>query len=57
MATTQCPEPNRTKLLLCSCQHEYQDEMYGKKVRVHNWADFAHNKSGGWRCTVCGVVR
>lgn len=38
-----------TKIMKCDCEHEYQDEKYGKSNRVHN-----HVKSKDkWRCTVC----
>ena len=40
---------------LCTCEHEYQDEKYGKGMRVHTPAK---NKSDKGRieprCTVCG---
>lgn len=44
-----------TRIIKCTCEHEYQDERYGKKMRLHN-------KIGkgtcieGWRCTVCSNV-
>ena len=34
----------------CTCQHECQDELYGKGMRVHTKC----NK--GDRCTVCATV-
>lgn len=33
----------------CRCRHEFQDEVYGKGMRVHR----AARKEGDWRCTVC----
>ena len=39
-------------ILACTCQHDYQDNEYGKGQRVHNLRE----KDGvfkGWRCTVC----
>lgn len=41
-----------TKVIACTCNHVYQDNRYGNKMRLHN-------KGGGngnikWRCTVCG---
>jgi hypothetical protein len=45
-----------TKATLCKCKHKYQDEKYGKNMRVHNWARKA-KINGGWRCTVCGDVK
>lgn len=38
----------RTEILHCTCQHEDQDKMYGKGMRVHNV-----NKNGQAACTVC----
>ena len=37
-----------TAVLTCTCEHEYQDERYGKNKRLHNKTD------KGYRCTVCG---
>lgn len=36
----------------CSCNHDYQDELYGKGNRAHN---VTSSKSGGivYTCTVC----
>jgi hypothetical protein len=41
-----------TMILLCDCNHAFQDERYGRKLRVHN-------KTQGLqaRCTVCGKER
>lgn len=33
----------------CTCEHEFQDKTYGKKMRVCNLLD----KSTRARCTVC----
>ena len=33
----------------CTCDHEFQDKIYGKKMRVCNTLD----KSTRARCTVC----
>ena len=32
----------------CSCNHEYQDEKYGKKLRVFN-----RKADGKFTCSVC----
>jgi hypothetical protein len=37
-----------TQVMLCGCQHEYQDKRYGLGKRVHN-----QTKKKTWRCTVC----
>ena len=41
----------------CTCKSEYQDEKYGKGIRVHNKTGISGVRSvgqSGWRCTVCG---
>lgn len=43
---------NGTRIVSCSCSHEYQDSVYGKGKRVANAAP----KQDGDRCTVCGKV-
>lgn len=45
-----------TKITPCSCVHRYQDETYGKGMRVHN---AVRVKLGPpvFRCTVCGQTR
>jgi hypothetical protein len=37
-----------TKIIKCTCVHEYQDQKYGKFNRVMNSCE------GAYRCTVCG---
>ncbi len=37
-----------TAIKKCSCEHEFQDERYGKGLRVHNL-----KKEGKPVCTVC----
>jgi hypothetical protein len=41
------------KIVKCTCKHEFQDETYGKGMRVYNPAG---DKQSGGRCTVCGAV-
>ena len=47
-----------TKILHCpKCkENEYQDEKYGKNMRVHNRCGKEKGKMG-WRCTVCENVK
>jgi len=47
---------NLTKIIICSCEHSYQDKVYGKYKRLHNKGK---SKSGTevWVCTVCGNRR
>lgn len=40
-----------TKISNCSCAHEFQDQKYGKGMRVFN---ALISKPGQVRCTVCG---
>lgn len=42
-----------TKIIKCSCNHEFQDKEYGEKMRVHNLRDQKSHK-GEAVCTVCG---
>ena len=42
-----------TKILKCTCQHEYQDEIYGKGNRVHNPLKTSQHEQPKYRCTVC----
>ena len=41
-----------TKIMTCSCIHEYQDKQYGKGKRLFNSIKSLHQPM--WRCTVCG---
>lgn len=41
---------------LCDCESEYQDKLYGKKMRLHNISQKGKNK-GLCICTVCGPSR
>ena len=41
-----------TKVIECTCKHEFQDRAYGKGMRIHNFAPKAGGQ-GMWRCTVC----
>lgn len=38
----------------CSCEHKYQDEKYGKGIRVANVKRGSEKNKGGVVCTVCG---
>ena len=40
----------------CTCEHKYQDEVYGKKNRIHNEMN-PKEVPQKYRCTVCGNVR
>lgn len=36
----------------CSCDHKWQDQKYGKGMRVHN--AMGPKTNGAVKCTVCG---
>lgn len=40
-----------TKLMKCTCNHAFQDEMYGYRNRMAN-----EMRSGQYRCTSCSTV-
>jgi len=42
-----------TKVLSCTCAHEFQNGQYGPGRRLHNACKLPGG-APGWRCTVCG---
>ena len=40
-----------SKIRICTCEHAYQDQVYGKGKRV--WTE---SKGDKITCTVCGTV-
>lgn len=45
----------KTKIILCICEHKFQDKKYGKQQRVHNMTKQSSPRADQrWRCTVCG---
>ena len=46
-----------SKILKCACSHTYQDKLYGKHKRLHNWGPKVYWKNPGYRCTVCGLAK
>jgi hypothetical protein len=40
-----------TKIVNCTCKHDYQDSKYGAGMRVHNRSD---KDTSVYKCTVCG---
>lgn len=41
-----------SKIMKCTCAHEYQDRVYGKSMRLFN--PIGKSQDSGYRCTVCG---
>lgn len=41
------------KILKCICDHDYQDQKYGRGMRVMNHAPVKGAKPNNYRCTVC----
>ncbi len=39
------------------CEHEYQDQRYGRGMRVHESCGEEGQNRGSATCTVCGRVR
>lgn len=46
-----------TRILKCTCKHEFQDERYGKGKRVHNKKKPVAAGISEWECTVCSKRR
>lgn len=45
-----------TTVKQCSCQHEYQDSVYGKKMRLMNRKKMASkDATPTYKCTVCNT--
>ena len=44
---------SETKVMSCTCQHECQDQKYGKQKRVHNLMAKKIGTKEQYRCTVC----
>ena len=42
------------KIIKCNCKNDYQDEKYGKGMRVCN--STLDPVKTGYRCTVCGQL-
>lgn len=42
------------KIMKCTCNHEFQDETYGKGMRVFNPIGKGSNQGDNYICTVCG---
>lgn len=38
----------------CTCNSEFQDELYGKGIRLFNTCGDNKGKITEYRCTVCG---
>lgn len=46
-----------TKVLSCSCKHDFQDKKYGRSKRLHNKMAGSEKALKRYRCTVCAKVR
>jgi hypothetical protein len=51
MADNKDHTQKESKVLACSCKHEYQDQRYGQGNRLMN------PTKDGYICTVCGGKR
>lgn len=48
---------SKTIIKECSCMHEFQDKLYGKRKRVHNALKKGSGGQQKYRCTVCHSVK
>lgn len=45
------------KTILCTCNHDYQDSIYGQKMRTCNLLSQSKKESvSRFRCTVCSKI-
>lgn len=44
---------SKSKILKCTCKHEFQDATYGKEMRVHN----LNKDAVKGKCSVCNNIR
>ena len=42
-----------TRVMACTCRHDFQDGKYGPGKRLHNFARKKVQGGPGWVCTVC----
>lgn len=42
------------KIMKCDCEHEFQDQIYGKGMRVWNPLGKGKDQGTNYICTVCG---
>jgi hypothetical protein len=42
-------------ILICNCDHPFQDKKHGRKRRVMN--PLGPGKANEFRCTICGKTR
>lgn len=43
-----------TKIISCTCENKFQDNIYGANNRLCNNAPMKGSNPGRYRCTVCG---
>lgn len=46
---------NSTKIAKCNCNHEFQDERYGRNMRLMNQAPIKGGNMDRYKCTVCSA--
>jgi len=46
-----------TKIMMCTCEHKWQDEKYGRRNRVFNRGVTQTKGTAKYICTVCRGVR
>ena len=43
-----------TKIMKCTCEHAWQNKVYGKSMRVFNGSE---KEKGKFTCTVCSSTK
>jgi hypothetical protein len=44
------------RIIPCTCTHQFQDERYGKGMRLHNETMKGEKENRQYRCTVCRTL-
>ena len=44
-----------SKIVNCTCTHEFQDKLYGKNKRLARRCGKSKTKATGYKCTVCNA--
>lgn len=49
--------PTQKRVRPCTCRHAFQDERYGRGLRLHTQTPGSKTTGPKLRCTVCGTER
>ena len=48
---------NSKNIYKCNCKSKFQDDRYGKNMRVHTYGEKKYAANPGIQCTVCGTIK